>query len=298
MSSSLKDLVNTKRLVESFLQDHSHYAELQRTLTVIKDESAKEFSAIFDDMLTLIMTAQHGKPLQNIINIIEGQCVEKANNFGPFVAYHDTIECNKIRAIFSVLPTEDKKKVDAVISQYVSWKYPALEIGPGDGIWTHLLQHAQPLVIADIHPEFIDSALSTLTQEAQNRIIKFSILKNNILLLPNNQFGFIFCWNLFNFQPLSLLQVYLSQCLQLLRPGGTFMFSFNNCDYPDCAERAELGDMHYTTEKEINELCLTAGFVDIKFGWAERYVTWAEVSKPGILSTAKTHPTIGIIKNI
>jgi len=129
---------------------------------------------------------------------------------------------------------------------YTDWRYPVLEIGPGDGTWTEHLIAGDPLYIVDLHQEFLDNTLNKFNPVYRNRgrsyiVGAHGIADTDFSLLPQGQFGFIFSWNVFNYYPLEYTKLMLTQCMGLLRPGGVMMFSYNNCDVVQCAEYAEKG---------------------------------------------------------
>ncbi len=211
-----------------------------------------------------------------------------------------TVNMSSHNELANCYPMSDRTKqtISGVLSRYLSWQYPALEIGASSESIINLLQHAQPLTVANNNNDAITALVNRLpTDQAQNRIIRYITQDHNILPLPLGQHSLIFSWNFLNYCTVDVVEQYLSQCFQLLRPGGAVIFSFNNCIYPYCAELAENKIMHYATTEEITAICHRIGFVVKSTEWIEQHVTWAEIVKPGVLSTMKVHPVIGTIKN-
>jgi SAM-dependent methyltransferase len=175
---------------------------------------------------------------------------------------------------------------------YTDWRFPGLEIGPGNGQWTEHLIAADPLYIVDMHQEFLDSTVSKFTPAYQNRIRPYLTGKNpfDLSMLPANQFGFIFSWNVFDYFPLKETKDMLEQCMNLLRPGGVMMFSFNNCDIPEFAEFAERGARAWMPKTLLIKTCNELGFTII-----QDTNTWIEIRKPGELKTVKAHQVLGEI---
>ena len=114
-------------------------------------------------------------------------------------------------------------------------------------------------------------------------------------MLPQEQFGFIFAWNVVNFWPFQETKRALTQCYNLLRPGGAMMFSFNNCDIVQCAESAESGYKSYLTKTLLNSIFDELGFEIIQYRSTSVNVHWVEIKKPGALTTTKRHQALGKI---
>lgn len=186
------------------------------------------------------------------------------------------------------------------VRSYTDWRYPTLEIGPGDGVWTEHLVAADPLYILDVHKEFIDNTLNKFNYEYRNRIRPYQIgmhvgkSDTDLSELPKNQFGFIFAWNVFDYFPLEHVEAFVSQCFDLLRPGGVMMFSYNNCNVPQCAEYAQEGFRSWMPEQLLLDTCESYGFELISSA-SKEMINWVEIKKPGTLKTVKAHQVMGEI---
>ena len=102
---------------------------------------------------------------------------------------------------------EVRNIVASKIAMLTNPRYAGLEIGPGDAVWTDHLVACDPLYLVDIHQDFIDSTLSHFPEAYQKRLRTYLISKhalitdNDLSVLPQNQFGFIFSWNVFDYLP-------------------------------------------------------------------------------------------------
>lgn len=202
------------------------------------------------------------------------------------------------------LSDEERSEINTVIRSYTNWKYPTLEIGPGDGEWTESLVAADPLYIIDRHQEFLDSTLNKFNPIYRKRVRSYltGLHANrpefDYSMLPQNQFGFIYAWNVVNFWPYEETKHVLAQCFNLLKPGGSMLFSFNNCDIVQCAEYAETGYKSYLTPKLLNNIFQTLGFLVKQYRSTSISVHWVEIQKPGNLITTKRHQTLGKIISV
>ncbi len=197
---------------------------------------------------------------------------------------------------------DDETNFDIVskIREFTNPIYPSLEIGPGDGYWTKHMVAADPLYLVDINKEFLDSACSQFNETYQKRIRTYHINNdgigpNDLSILPANQFGFVLAINVFDFFTLDFATEYIKQVFSILRPGGTFIFTYNDCSYYKSAKLVESGFKGWATESEMTSICRSVGFEISESISKEDSVQWLEIKKPGILSTVKTHQALGEI---
>jgi SAM-dependent methyltransferase len=204
-----------------------------------------------------------------------------------------------------VLPIDEGTKtiVLNIARGYTDWHYPTLEIGPGHGKWTEHLIAGDPLYIVDIYQDYINSTLQRFNEVYRRRVRPYLVKPGqgdnfaNLSDLPQQQFGFIFSWNVFNYFPLTELTSYLRESFKLLRPGGIMMFSYNNCNSSICAYNVEVGLKSWMTEQLLIETCKNLGFeiINTQSVSGSEEVHWIEIKKPGKLRTVKAHQVLGKI---
>jgi SAM-dependent methyltransferase len=194
-----------------------------------------------------------------------------------------------------ILSVETSKKVIATIQKFSDWRYPTLEIGPGDGAWTDHLVANEPLYLVDIYGEFLRSTKSKFNPVYRNRLCPYMTSETDLSMLPQNQFGFVFSWNVFNYLTTDLIDQYLKEIFNVLRPGGVCVFSYNNAERTHCAKNVELGYMSYMPKKLLTNLIHQHGYEIIGLEDRDETISWAEIRKPGVLSTIKAHPVLGEI---
>ena len=190
---------------------------------------------------------------------------------------------------------EVQAEVLAKIQLYTSWRFPALEIGCRDGEWTKHLVAADPLYIVDHYREFTESATKDFSETYRRRIRVYLTQGYDMSALPQNQMGFIFCWNFLNYCSLDTIKEYLKEIKNLLRPGGTFMFSYNDGDRPGGAGMAENFFMSYMPRSMLIPLCESLGYEIANDVARDQSVSWLEIRKPGTLETVKAHQVLGQI---
>ena len=194
-----------------------------------------------------------------------------------------------------------KETIISRIQLHTNWRYPALEIGCRDGEWTGYMVAADPLYITDQYRDFLESTLSHFTPEYQQRLREYLVRDANFGALPQAQFAFVFCWNFLNYRSLDTIKEYVKSVRDLLRPGGVFMFSYNNGDRHEQAGYAEGHWMSYMPKSMLIPMCESLG-LEILHSEDTRNegtaVSWIEIRKPGELATVKAHQVLGEIKRI
>jgi SAM-dependent methyltransferase len=180
---------------------------------------------------------------------------------------------------------------------HTNWRYPSLEIGCQDGDWTQYLVAADPLYVMDRSTEFLDATSSRFTPEYQRRLRKYPLVNHDLSALPENQFAFVFSWNYFNYVSLDTMKQYLQQIMQLLRPGGVFMFTFNDGDTPAGAGMAEHFARTYMPSSMLTPMCESLGYITNPVTDLGPGITWLEIHKPGDLQTIKAHQALGEIRS-
>ena len=245
--------------------------------------------------------------IANLIQYVEKLIEEKVKEFYKSgylingVEYTSETDVHNERQYRTVICDEDVRQVVITdIRNLTNFKYPALEIGPGDGQWTEYMVAGDPLYIVDIHPEFIESTKSKFPIEYQRRLRSYllgwnGLPKDDLSILPQNQFGFIFAWQVFDFFPLDKTKLYLEQCFNLLRPGGIMMFSYNNCECSTAASYAELGFKSWMTKTLLIKTCKELGLEILDTKGSLSGFHWIKIKKPGELKTVKAGQSMGEI---
>jgi ubiquinone/menaquinone biosynthesis C-methylase UbiE len=194
-----------------------------------------------------------------------------------------------------------KEIVKSRIYHYIDWRYPALEIGPGDGLFTESMAAGDPLYIVDVHQEFLDSTKKKFNEFYATRRLRSYLThqsRHDLSMLPQEQIGFVLVWNVFNYFPLEAIKSYLKEIKKVVRPGGTIIFSYNNSDRWQGAEMVENAFMCHTPKHMLIPLVESLGFTVANSYDYDPTVSWVEIQKPGKLSTCKAHQSMGAVIQI
>jgi SAM-dependent methyltransferase len=313
----LSELVQLRTHLESVYNTGSiaHEVDLANfNLLSVRNETADDnfkiqIGKVADNIKTVHAQLEHNRSLyKTLLDNVNSQIAEASAKF--FSGNYDLelrVESEAVGIIRRIrtldVDTTIREEIKARIALHSSWQYPALEIGCRDGEWTNELVASDPLYIVDYYREFIDSALSNFNPTYQTRLRTY-LLKDkdySMSMLPQGQFSFVFCWNLLNYRSLDTVKEYLKSVKELLRPGGVFMFSYNNGDIAQAAGYAENFFMSYIPKSMLMPLCESLGYNIVysrdnnSSGTA---LSWIEIQKPGRLSTVKAHQVMGELTKI
>lgn len=201
-----------------------------------------------------------------------------------------------------VLGNDLTELVTTRIKSYCDWHYAGLQIGCRFKQWTDCMVTSDPLYLTNYYKDMIDRVTTTYPEVYQRRLRTYPIAAANLAEhLPNNQFGFILAWEYLNYATREEIRQVITQVWSLLRPGGMFMFSYNNCDLTDSARLAEIGAMSYIRKQHLLELLINLGFQIVHVEDHSTtdplytHISWFEVRKPGHLITSKSHQVLGKI---
>jgi SAM-dependent methyltransferase len=117
-------------------------------------------------------------------------------------------------------------------------------------------------------------------------------------MLPENQFGFVLSVDYLDYKPLNIINRYLVDIFRRLRPGGTFMFTYNNCNQVYGARNVENNFKCYTPGTEVINLAQQAGYKVSKHFDEFEHISWLELTKPGDLASLRGGQTLGEILSL
>ena len=177
------------------------------------------------------------------------------------------------------------------LNSYSNWQYPGMVIRPVQSPGLESLVAFDPLYLMDTHEDLLAPVQSLFTSEYQQRLRYYVIQEYNstdiFVNLPQKQFGFIYAFYYFDFKPLEIIQKYLDEVFLLLRSGGTFLFSFNDCDQWRAVGSAEHHFHCYTPGRLILQHARNIGYEIVHVHSDLSGTTWIEIKKPGVLDSIR-----------
>lgn len=194
---------------------------------------------------------------------------------------------------------DDDLMLRTKLKNLTDWRFPGMIIRPGVETYIEDMVPMDPLYVVDHDQELIRPAVSKFTPEYQRRLREYVIddwADGEILgSLPNNQFGAIFAYHYFNHKPMPIICKFLTEFYQKLRPGGTVIMTYNNCDLAHGVIRAEHCWMLYTPRRLIEQHATDLGFELLSAYDGKGDVSWLELRKPGDLTSLRGGQTLAKI---
>jgi len=185
------------------------------------------------------------------------------------------------------------------IQNYVDWQHPAMIIQPGLEKFVEDMVGFDPLYLVAQQHDLLVPAFEKFPEEYQRRLRLYTVredLDHDILeKIPNEQVGLCLVYNFFEFKPFEIVRKYLTEIYQKLKPGGTLIMTFNDCDRDKAVKLAEQHYACYTPGTMVQQFALTTGYDQI-FSWNNNGpTTWLELKKPGTLTSLRGGQTLAKI---
>jgi hypothetical protein len=197
------------------------------------------------------------------------------------------------------LSTELNNIIKSRLNLYSSWYHAGMLIRPGTSALINQLVSFDPLYVLDQSSELLAPSVEQFPEQYQHRLRQYIIedVINTQFLdkLPNGQFSLCVAYMYFNYKPLEVIRKYFNEIFEKLKPGGSFAFTFNDCDRASAVKLVELHFCCYTPGFLIEQLAQSVGF-EITYKWYDHGpVTWLELRRPGTLTSIKGGQSLGKI---
>lgn len=172
---------------------------------------------------------------------------------------------------------------------YTDWRFPGMVIRPAYSPWIEDLVALDPMYLVDTTPDLFESTKSLFTPEYQRRLRLYVIEEYAPFFdnFPKGQFGFVYAYYYFNTKPWEVIKQYLDEIFVLLRPGGSFLFSFNDCDQWTAVGLVENHYACYTPGRLLRKHIADLGFQITYEHRVGSETMWLEIKKPGTLDSLR-----------
>jgi hypothetical protein len=177
------------------------------------------------------------------------------------------------------------------LKNLTDWRLPGMIIGPRTETFIEDMVPMDPLYVVDTHQELLDPAVRSFTPDYQRRLRQYVVndyvpgpILNDI---PGGQFGVIFAYNYFNYRPMEVIRRYIQEIASKLRPGGSFIMTYNNCDRAHGIGLAERSWMCYTPQRLIVAAAIDAGLELASATDDPGDLSWIEFVRPGDIETLR-----------
>jgi hypothetical protein len=211
-----------------------------------------------------------------------------------YALYEEGLRCDTVEYILDRRPTitpELEMTFKSRLSKYNNWQHPGMIIRPGKEEFIQHLVALDPLYVIDTDYDLLLPAMQHFPEQYQRRlrpyVINETVDEDILNKIPNNQFGMCLVYNFFNFRPLELIKKYLVEIFTKLRPGGTLIMTFNDCDREKAVRLVEKNFATYTPGHLIQELTVSIGYEPVFIWHDDGPITWMELKKPGAFTSLK-----------
>jgi SAM-dependent methyltransferase len=191
---------------------------------------------------------------------------------------------------------------DRLLRHYIktnsNWQFPGVLIRPQRESYYTDMVDSDPLYLLDTDYDLLEPCLSSVTENYRTRLRRGMIDENSELLLPGiprSQIGFVFAWNFFNYRPVEVLKRYFNEIYDVLRPGGTFLFTYNNCSRSMPVILCEHAFASFTPDWAVESLLKSLGFEITDRHDGDYHLNFLEARKPGDLTTLRGGQTLAVI---
>ena len=215
----------------------------------------------------------------------EDDCFRDSLNFYETIMRHETVEVVLTRKLN--IDDQSREILDARLRSATDWRIPGMIIRPGVENFIENLVPMDPLYLVDHDQALLDPTLDKFNVVYRNRLRKYVISESDDDIfekLPRGQFGLIFAYNFFNYKPYEVIQRYLVELFEQLRPGGTLLFTFNDCDRGHGVALAEKNFMCYTPKSKIVRSAEKIGFDLTHEHTGDQDLSWLEFKKPEVVT--------------
>lgn len=232
--------------------------------------------------------------VQRLVEHLEPQYF--ANSTENYQQGSRTDTTDQILARTSNLDPDSQALIEHRLKTYTNWQFPGMVIRPAHNPCIQDLVALDPMYFVDTHNDLLAPVTGCFTPEYQKRLRYYVIDEQTsdkiFWNLPQGQFGVVYAFNYFNFKPWELVKRYLDEVFVLLRPGGSFLFSFNDCDRWTAVGLAEHYSGSYTPGRLIRKHALDLGYEITYEHQTTSNITWIEIKKPGVLDSLRGGQTL------
>lgn len=194
---------------------------------------------------------------------------------------------------------DDLNELHTRIRNYGDWRLPGMIIRPGSETFIEEMVPLDPLYVVDTMQDLLDPSVNKFNPDYRKRLRVYVVNDYQdprpLHRLPDNQFGFIYAYNFLNYKPVSVIERYLRDFADKLRPGGHAVFTYNDCDRSQGVGLAESGFMCYTPGSVVRDIVARVGLEIEEVRLAEYDLSWIDVRKPGEVVSRRGAQTLAKI---
>jgi len=263
-----------------YWKDKSLYTELDNIVNQLKD-----LNGIYNAKLDSI-----NKKTNELLR--KEELVVLRRDYERYATENCTLELMKQRAI------SNQEIIDIIrtdVGNYSSWHYAGVELNPSTGSLTESMLACDPLYVYTGNLADTDTIRSNFNNFfAHKRLLIYDNLED----LPQNQFGTATSINCYEFWPIDPIKDEMRKVYNLLRPGGYFIFTYNDCEQLASLDFLSGTESYrsYNTKTLMTNMVQMLGFEIVDEKLHRECYSWMIVKKPGELDSQKlSNPIVKIV---
>jgi hypothetical protein len=310
----LSDLVNYKMQLDNLstqLAQREVELELGKIIHLVGTQSTQlsNFKQQLDTQYSEITQTidRFGLTLNELKQSLKQQIeIEERDWFQESYRLYDLEMCSdsadKVLNRRPILDIETENLLRVRVQNYVDWQHPAMIIQPGLEKFVEDMVGFDPLYLVAQHHDLLVPAFDQFPEEYQRRLRLYTVRERENIgqgileKIPNGQIGLCLVYNFFEFKPFEIVRRYFTEIYQKLKPGGTLIMTFNDCDRAKAVQLVEQHYACYTPGAMIQHYAAKVGYNQIFSCNTNGSTTWLELRKPGTLTSLKGGQTLAKIK--
>jgi hypothetical protein len=265
----------------------------------LKDPIVEKLQLVDHELKSFVLSVQQLRQqvLASIANM-EGVYFQNSSELFDSMR-HDTADYILKRRV--ALSESSAQIFEQRLKLYSDWQTPGLIFRPAHLDAIEELVSLDPMYFVDTHSELIAPVLQNFHEDYSRRVRSYIIndyaSSNFLSQLPQQQFGIVVAQTFLNFKPLEYVNTIISEVYELLKPGGAFVFTFNNCDYYGAVMLAEKNFACYTPGRLIKEHAKQVGYHISLEHTESNSTSFLELVRPGTRTSIRGGQTLALIKN-
>ena len=307
----LSNIVSYKNLLDSLSSGPAAQDLLNETLSMINSvevssvqipNTVEQLTQAHEQVVHALnkFEQQFNELKQSIQNLIEQQEPEYfRNSMDLYNTGYRNESPEHIRGRHIGLDPVTSVVIQQRLKLYTSWRHPGMVIRPSHARYVEDLVACDPMYFVDTNSQLLEITASWFTPEYQRRLCRYVIEEYTdqpaFINLPTGQFGLIYAFHFFNYRPWPVLQQYLKECFDLLRPGGILAFTYNNCDIAGRVGKVEHCSGSYTPGRLVRAYVQELGYETIFDLDDDSDTSWLELRKPGEYTSIRGGQTLASI---
>jgi SAM-dependent methyltransferase len=264
----------------------------------------QQYQKILDDMQSFDeILSEYRKNITKYLRQAESSYMSESYKMYENSRTQDRSEYILDRSLFHALIYRDEINDVFIncIKSHSSWHHPGLFIRPEHGKYVNEMTASDPLYIVDETEKLLSPVKKLWNKQYQSRVRYGLINEDHDVIfksLAETQLGLVVAMNFLNHKPLEIIKRYLTEIYSLLKPGGIFVFTYNNCDNPLAVKNFEKSLYSYTPGALLKGMVALIGFeITTAFDEETTNVSWLELKKPGTLKTLRGGQSLAKINN-